>query len=210
MKKITALAALAAAPYFLYAQGVSGSVALVSNYIDRGESLSDDKPALQAELVYDRNSGPFLGAALSTIHDPIKESHGGEAELSVGYGFGAGLLELEVGLSHHEATIKGFKSHQEAFIGAGLNGFWLEFSHGLTSDENDRERYLALSYEAAFDGWFEYWLHIGLEEDDGDRNTDYAAGLSREVASNLTVGAALTHADKTKGLLLISRAFGEN
>ena len=46
---------------------LSGSVAALSDYRFRGVSLTDDRPALQAGLVYDHASGAYAGAFLSNV-----------------------------------------------------------------------------------------------------------------------------------------------
>ena len=46
---------------------VSGSIALVSDYLFRGVSLSDRKPALQTSIAYDHDSGWYGGAFASTV-----------------------------------------------------------------------------------------------------------------------------------------------
>lgn len=46
---------------------VSGSLSLVSDYRFRGDSLSDEQPAAQLNVVYDHSSGWYAGAFGSTI-----------------------------------------------------------------------------------------------------------------------------------------------
>lgn len=46
--------------------GVSGNLSLVSDYLFRGETLSDGKPAIQGGLDYKQTKGLFLGAWLSS------------------------------------------------------------------------------------------------------------------------------------------------
>lgn len=50
-----------------YAGELSGSVSLASQYIYRGQALSDGNPAVQAGLDYEHDSGFFAGAWTSTV-----------------------------------------------------------------------------------------------------------------------------------------------
>jgi len=50
----------------LFAEDLNTSVSLVSNYLYHGETLSDNKPALQAELDYTHSTGIELGTFISS------------------------------------------------------------------------------------------------------------------------------------------------
>lgn len=60
----------------------SGSISIVSDYMYRGLSLSDDKPVPQASIAYDSTSGWYLGAFASRIE---MRDNPGNAQL-IGYG----------------------------------------------------------------------------------------------------------------------------
>jgi uncharacterized protein (TIGR02001 family) len=63
---------------------VSGHVALLSDYVFRGESLTAGRPALQAGINYDDQSGIFVGALASNVRiDPSVSGLG--AEIYGGY-----------------------------------------------------------------------------------------------------------------------------
>ncbi|MBW3559948.1 MAG: hypothetical protein KY449_09305, partial [Proteobacteria bacterium] len=47
----------------------SGGVAVVNNYLDRGYSLSDHRPAVQAELGYGTELGLHADLFTSSVHD---------------------------------------------------------------------------------------------------------------------------------------------
>jgi uncharacterized protein (TIGR02001 family) len=58
---------------------LTGHLSLLSDYIFRGESLSEDRPAVQAGLAYDHSSGLFIGALGSSVRvDPTVSGLGGE------------------------------------------------------------------------------------------------------------------------------------
>ena len=55
------------APSFASETGFSGAVTLTSEYIYRGQALSDGNPALQFGLDYQHDSGLFIGAWATTV-----------------------------------------------------------------------------------------------------------------------------------------------
>ncbi len=61
---------LAAWPWLPAAGELSGSVTLASEYVFRGQALSDGNPALQAGIDYEHDAGFFLGAWASTVDLP--------------------------------------------------------------------------------------------------------------------------------------------
>lgn len=102
---------------------VSGSVSLVSNYVYRGVSLSNDNPETQVNLNADFDSGWFAGAFASPIDLP--STHG----QAVAYGGYARQwtsdLSWEAGLSETAYTGGGSQDYTEAFVGLSsdrLNG----------------------------------------------------------------------------------------
>jgi len=70
--RFAALATVALASFGASAPGaeLSGSITLASQYIYRGQALSDGNPALQAGIDYDHDSGFFAGAWASTVDLP--------------------------------------------------------------------------------------------------------------------------------------------
>jgi len=64
----------------------SGSITLTSEYISRGQAVSDQNPALQASLDYDHDSGIFGGLWASTIdiENPFSQRDR-EVDVYVGY-----------------------------------------------------------------------------------------------------------------------------
>lgn len=88
MKRPLFIIILTAWPWFTAAGELSGNVTLASEYIFRGQALSDGNPALQAGIDYEHNSGLFVGAWASTV-DLVSPSGRRDAELDyyVGWHF---------------------------------------------------------------------------------------------------------------------------
>lgn len=70
--RLAALAAvcLASSGHPAQSSELSGSVTLATEYIYRGQALSDGNPAVQAGIDYDHDSGLFAGAWASTVDLP--------------------------------------------------------------------------------------------------------------------------------------------
>lgn len=98
---------LAALPWNPAVGELSGRITLASEYIFRGEALSDGNPALQTGIDYGHRSGLFLGAWASTL-DLVSPSGRRDAELDyyIGWHF-AGESRLSGALSLTRYTYPG-------------------------------------------------------------------------------------------------------
>jgi uncharacterized protein (TIGR02001 family) len=94
---------------------VSGSVSLVSNYVYRGASLSNDRPEPQASLAFDSDGGWFGGLFLSRVALPQSNSQ------VIGYAGYAqqwlGDMSWEVGVSEAAYPQNSEQNYGEAFVG---------------------------------------------------------------------------------------------
>lgn len=82
---------------------VEGGVAAVSDYRFRGVSLSDRKPALQADLTVSHKSGAYASVFVSTI-DEYGQDAGGrgatvELDYTAGWAFARAGLDFDVAAS---------------------------------------------------------------------------------------------------------------
>ena len=129
---------LAAWPWPAAAGEFSGSVTLASEYVFRGQALSDGNPALQAGIDYEHDSGLFLGAWASTV-DLASPSGRRDAELDyyLGWQF-SGESRLSAALSFVRYTYPGQTTvfdydYTEVLAAASWDGrYSLEF--GYTDD----------------------------------------------------------------------------
>ncbi|MEO8628739.1 MAG: TorF family putative porin [Betaproteobacteria bacterium] len=103
---------------------VTGQVSLLSDYRFRGESLSDEQPALQAGINYDHSSGLFIGALASNVRVGLGTTGLG-AQFYGGYAHALGKrASWDVGLvtyvypSSQRATEY---NYTEAFVGAATD-----------------------------------------------------------------------------------------
>ena len=130
--------ALVAWPWLATAGELSGSITLASEYIFRGQVLSDGNPALQAGVDYEHDSGLFLGAWASTVD---LESPSGRRDAELDYYLGwqfAGESRFSAALSLVHYTYPGQTTrfdydYTEALATASWDGrYSLEF--GYTDD----------------------------------------------------------------------------
>jgi uncharacterized protein (TIGR02001 family) len=103
---------------------LSGSFTLLSDNRYRGVSLSDRRPALQADIAYDHTSGLYAGAVASTVHiEGASSSLSGE-----GYAGFAHLLSERVSYDlgaarflYPYSEIHGSYDYSEAYVGMSLD-----------------------------------------------------------------------------------------
>lgn len=128
---VTLLALLVA--FEASAQG-SGSLSFVSDYRFRGESLSDEKPAVQLTVAYDNPSGWYAGAFGSTIQLANQSSRNLQVLTYAGYARRAASgLSWDMGADY------------SAFSGAGDFGY-AEVYTGIASDHVSGRIYYAPDY----------------------------------------------------------------
>lgn len=77
----------------------SGGVWASNNYLDRGHSLSSDKPALQAALDYEIGHGVHAGTFTSTVSDG--ERYGQEIQLKLGVARETAGVEWDLYVNQH-------------------------------------------------------------------------------------------------------------
>lgn len=172
---------------------ISGSLAVVSDYRYRGYSLSDEQPALQAELTYTTKGGWYADAFTSTIDEYAGpgDAHGATVELdfAVGRGFSALGADWDVaasvytypgasGLSFWELPVSASKTWGSL---TGTVGFEYAPAQSALGDRDSRYTYLAASWAP------ETWpvslnASVGLEDGAfADHKLDWALGVSRDI-----------------------------
>lgn len=109
---------LALAVHAPAAAQVSGSVALVSDYLYRGISLSDGKPVPQLALVYDHADGWYLGAFASRLRKIYGTESGSTYISYAGYSRRlASGASWEAGVSNYAFPASSGMNFQEVYAG---------------------------------------------------------------------------------------------
>lgn len=104
---------------------LSAEVALISDYRDNGISNSDRKPAVQAELAYEHESGAYASGWLSNVYYGPGEPQRAELDLYLGYGVEINeSVGLDFGVASYSYMGKSGSAdidYQELYMGANFN-----------------------------------------------------------------------------------------
>jgi uncharacterized protein (TIGR02001 family) len=176
---------------------MSGHVSLLSDYRFRGESLTDGRPAAQAGLAYDHESGLFLGTLISNVHiEPTATGLSGQ--VYGGYARPLGERKSwEVGavtyLFPHPSAPPDY-DYSEVFVGASVNRLSARvyysrdyFQSGVHAIYSEVSAEQPLSEQVALLGNIGY-LRTGsprrsVSVERGGSQLDFMAGIGWNVAS---------------------------
>lgn len=202
--------------------GVSGSVALVSNYVFRGLTQTDGNPALQGSLEFDDNSGFYAGAWASNISwfsDANPQSSvsleidlylGWRHPLSRDWNADAGVYRYQYPGSY--GSLNGVVKPNTTEIYAGIGWKWVSIKgYYSVADtfgvpDSSGASYLVLSAAVPVGEW-SFGAHIGRQEYHGQTPgvsssnaalysyTDYGASVTRSFGSGFSVSATASRAD---------------
>ena len=211
---------LTLAPVEMARAGVSGSVALTSDYIFRGVSQTNQEPALQAGLEYAADSGFYVGtwgsninwlSDLSTTQAPISSSL--ELDGYAGYrgkfgdsgGFDVGALyywypgDYPSGFNSADTT--------ELYFGISAGVFSAKYSYALTDlfgyADSDGSGYLDAAVNWEFVPTWTLNLHGGkqwIENNEDFEYTDWKLGVTRSFDGGFAVAIAYTDTDTERAL----------
>jgi uncharacterized protein (TIGR02001 family) len=143
---------------------LSGSVALVSDYVYRGVSLSDGAPAPQLNLNYDGAEGWYVGGFASRFKLQDDTRSGVQHIAYAGYAqrLGSGLT-LDGGVSRYGYTRSSGLNFNELY--ASLAGDNLNARVSYSPDylgQRARTAYLELNANYALGAGYNLYLHAGL------------------------------------------------
>jgi len=188
----------------------------VSDYRFRGLSLSDRKPALQADLTVSHKSGVYASVFASTIDEYGQDTDGKgatvELDYTAGWAFAAAGLDFDVaasaytypggvGVNYVELPVQASKT-----VGAwtGLVGFaYAPEQHAL--DRDNRYPWIGLDYDGPA---LPVTLSARIGREDGafaDSKTDWSLSASRTL-HRLQVSATYVDSDQGGGGLVLSLA----
>lgn len=218
------LSAFAAVPAFAAEPAsphtFTGNLSFTNNYMFRGITQTDDKPALQGGFDYSHASGAYVGTWASNI-SWLDTSGKSSLEWDVygGYKFGAGPLTFDVGVLQY--AYPGSKADgvtnadtTELYAAATWEWFTFKYSHAVTNlfgvDDSKGSYYPELNFAADVGGGFTAMAHVGRQHiENGTSYNDWKLGVSKEIIGGLTVGAYYVDTDvsKPRGVISIGKTF---
>jgi uncharacterized protein (TIGR02001 family) len=225
-----ALAAALAATVSMPARAadVSGSVTVVNDYLFRGLSQTNQKPALQAGVEVAGKNGLYAGAwgsNISWLSDASSDAAPISSSLEMdGYagwrGDLGGGFSLDVGVYtyYYPGTYPaGFTSPNttEAYVGGGYGDFSLKYSHAFTNlfgfADSKHSDYWDLSFGHDFGNDWSVSAHVGhqtIKHVPGANYTDWNVGVSRSFGKGWSV--SLGYYDTNADAALYTNAYGHN
>lgn len=203
-----------------------GSVGVVSDYLFRGLSQTNRKPAVQAGVEFDHASGWYLGgwgsnvswlSDASTSAAPVSSSV--ELDLYGGYrGSFGGDWSYDVGLYRYQypgSYPAGFTlpNTTEAYAALAWKSVSLKYSYAFTNlfgyADSERSGYVDLSWNQEFaPGWL-LNAHVGRQQVEnvaGASYSDWKLGVTRNFGSGWS--AALGYYDTNANASVYTNAHG--
>lgn len=218
--KLKAIMAAGAAALAMGSAGASaatytGNVAVATDYVFRGVSQTQERPAIQGGFDAAFDSGFFAGIWASNVNFGTDSS--AEMDYYGGYSgsFGCSSCSYKVGYYYYDYDGDPQLDYQELAasvtyggLTVGLNYSWEYFGEGTTDAIGDEVEYFYpyANYTYALPWWdMSLALHVGqnLMSDDGvfepdeDQYTDWSVGLSRTFTEIGGITLGLTYYDTT-------------
>ncbi|WP_026107248.1 TorF family putative porin [Dyella ginsengisoli] len=205
---------------------VAGSVAVVNDYLFRGLSQTNWKPAVQPGIEYDHASGWYVGAWGSNISwlsdastDAAHISSSLELDFYTGFrGSFAGDWSYDVGLYEYYypgSYPSGFTRPYttEVYGSLGYKGVTLKYSHALTNlfgfADSKNSGYVDLSYNVEFSPGWTLNLHAGHQDVKnvaGASYSDWKVGVTKAFDHGYSV--SLGYYDTNASRSVYSNAYG--
>ncbi len=171
------------------AEPLSFNIALVSDYVFRGISRSDNDPALQGGGDYRAASGLYGGGWGSTV-----ENSGDDIELRVYGGYSAEAksgIKGDVGLIAYRFPGAGRSNFEEVYGGLGFGPFFARVFY----DSDNNNVYAEANARFDIGSGVMLALHLGeFNADRGEDYLDYSVGLSKAFR-NLEIGLTFSDTD---------------
>jgi uncharacterized protein (TIGR02001 family) len=198
--------------------GLTANVEVTSNYVFRGQTQTDEDPAIQGGIDYTHQSGFYAGVWGSNVDFPGLGS-GLEYDLYLGIGFDLNQdVKLDVGYITYQYTnntVDNVRGTDEVFIGAKYKGFAGYYYYGNANYGNENYQYFDLRYTMDLPKEFKMTLHYGhLDPDNSHSADDVSVRVSRDfsgfigslsvtsIDSNDTYGN-----DKTRVFITVTKNF---
>lgn len=162
--------------------GFSANVDMTTDYVWRGVSQTDEKPAIQGGFDFSADNGIYLGTWGSNVQFGTKESPSAqdmEMDLYGGWSGKAGPVSLDVGAIHYGYFInQPGVNFSEGYLGVTYNMFSVKVSH----DFDNKNTYVEGGLNFDLPQKMSLALHAGhYHFDGGNTYVDYSVGVSKEI-----------------------------
>lgn len=194
------------------ASGLSGSLTLTSDYVFRGFTQTNEKPALQGGIEFEAESGFYAGAWGSSISWLSDSSPDISSQLELdGYiGYRNQLsdtISFDVGALYYGYPGRypaGFNDADTVELYAGLSAgiFGVKYSYAVTDlfgiDDSDGSSYLEAGIDYGFADTWTLGLHVGKQFISGEFGEDYidwSVGINKALPNDFDIGVTFTDTD---------------
>lgn len=188
-------ALLVLAPAGAADNGLTANVGATTNYVFRGESQTDDGPAVQGGIDWIHKIGLYAGAWASNVENR-RGDDGFEIDLYAGFNFDLGnTMGIDVGAIAYEYTDNNFDDAQEIYFGFQYGDLSVTYFDG-EYDRGGDYYYLDAKYTLALQNNFKLKFHYGHREADGPNNdaNDVSMGISKKFG-DYDIGLTFTSYD---------------
>ncbi|MEJ2390300.1 MAG: TorF family putative porin [Gammaproteobacteria bacterium] len=152
---------------------------VTSNYVFRGETQTDDSPAIQGGIDFNHNSGFYAGAWGSNVKFPNAGGSTLEYDLYAGFKFPVNdQVNMDVGYityNYMDSTVNDNVGANEVFVGAAWKGLTGYYYHGSAKNSYNDYQYFDVRYAMGLPNDFKLTLHYGHKVNDNYRNNDDAS-----------------------------------
>lgn len=163
--------------------GLTANATVTSNYVFRGETQTDDNPAIQGGIDYVHSSGFYAGAWGSNVKFPNLGGSALEYDLYAGFKFPINqAVKMDVGYityNYTDSTVNNNVGANEVFVGAkwlGLSGYYYK---GSAKNNNDYQ-YFDVRYTLPLQQNFKLTFHYGHRvPDQGTSNDDASVRIGK-------------------------------
>lgn len=193
----------------------SANLTLTTDYVFRGISQTQGKPAVQGGFDYAHSSGFYIGTWASNVawvDDLYKENNSMEIDLYLGYGNTVGPVSYDVGAIRYfypGDNIGGVATPDstEVYLALGWEFLELKYSHSVskylfawtspTGGSTRNSNYLELNAEYEFADTWAVSAHVGrqiIKSNGSASYADWGVGVSKDVGFG-TVALNYTDSD---------------
>ncbi len=176
---------------------LTANVGVTTNYVFRGQTQTDEGPAVQGGIDYNHSSGFYAGAWGSNVDFPGLGS-GLEYDLYLGMNFAATQdLKFDVGYityNYTDSDVDRFVGTNEIFVGGKFKGFALYYYNGNPKNYDDYQ-YFDLRYTLGLPKDVKMTLHYGHYDPNNHGNADDASVRVAKDFSGYDVSLTFTTVD---------------